>query len=159
MHESTFNFVKQKVMQRGIADKNTLEVGSLDVNGSVRELFTGNYIGVDMREGKGVDRVMNAHSLDGAWNERFDVVVSTEMLEHDDMFWLSMSEMGRVLKKGGYLIITARGNGFNEHGYPYDYWRFNISAFNVLIGLAGCKPLEVIDDPMFPGVFGIGVKE
>ena len=41
-----------------------LDVGSLDVNGSVRKILKGQYkeiVGIDMRVGEGVDIVMNAH--------------------------------------------------------------------------------------------------
>ena len=51
MHDSLHKYVEAKVLQRQLQDKNVLEVGSLNVNGSIRQLFTGNYLGVDMREG------------------------------------------------------------------------------------------------------------
>ena len=157
MHDSLHKYVEAKVLQRQLQDKNVLEVGSLNVNGSIRQLFTGNYLGVDMREGEGVDQVCNAHAL-SIENESFDVIVSVEMLEHDDMFWLSIAEMGRVLKPNGYFILTARGIKFGKHAFPSDYYRFTTEAFNILFELAGCKPLEIIEDPDFSGVFGIGIK-
>ncbi len=90
----------------------------------------------------------------------FDAVVSTEMLEHDDEFWRSLPEMGRVLRPAGVLILTARGNGFMPHEYPYDFWRFMPSAFDKLLALAGCEVLEVREDwqPGHPGLFGLGRK-
>ena len=159
MHESVLKYVGEKVMQRQLQEKSVLEVGSY--NGypkTVREMFKGSYTGVDMREGSNVDRVMNAHQLEVSWDESFDVVISTEMLEHDDMFWLSVAEMGRVLKQGGYLILTARGNGYPKHEHPSDYYRFMPASFEMLFSLAGCKPLEIIEDPEVSGVFGLGIK-
>jgi len=156
MHKPVMDWVEGMVEKYGLKDKYTLEVGSRNVNGSVRELFSGVYFGVDMVEGYGVNEVMNAHDLKLPDNE-FEVVVSTEMLEHDSEFWQSMKEMGRVLKPGGHLIITARGNGFPEHSWPSDYYRFMPESTKVLIELAGCEFLESeIDDP--PGIFGIGRK-
>jgi SAM-dependent methyltransferase len=135
-----------------------LEVGSYDENGTVRPLFGGcEFVGVDMREGPGVDRVASSHDLpfdDG----QFDVVVSTEMLEHDPYPWVSMAEMGRVLVPGGLLVVTARGNGFKLHAYPDDYWRFMPSSFPVLLSLAGCDVVDVREDPQAPGMFGCGRK-
>ena len=157
MHDSTFKFIEAKVLQRQLQNKSILEVGSLDVNGSIRQLFTGKYIGVDMREGKSVDQVCNAHSLPFA-NESFDTVISAEMLEHDDKFWFSVAEMGRVLKLNGYLLLTARGIKFQKHNFPSDYYRFTTESFEILFGLAECKPLEIVEDPDFSGVFGIGIK-
>jgi SAM-dependent methyltransferase len=169
MHGSVMKWVKQVVSKIDLTDKTVLEVGSYDVNGSVRPLFEGcrEYIGVDMREGPGVDYVMNAHDLRFApgyfeinTTGLFDIVISTEMLEHDPAFWLSLKEMGRVLKPGGDLILTARGNGFPNHDYPADYWRFMPESFGLLFDLAGCEVVEILPDPdkKAPGVFGWGKR-
>jgi SAM-dependent methyltransferase len=151
MHPSVMEWVEKKVQQHDLRqpDLRVLEVGSRNVNGSVRPLFDGvaSYTGVDFIEGPGVDLVLDAHRLTSAFaRESFDVVVSTEMLEHDSEFWTSMTMMGEVLKPGGLLLITARGNGFWVHGYPQDYYRF--------------LPLEVTEDwfPGHTGVFGLGRK-
>ena len=161
MHQSVIDWVSEVARGNNFAGQSILEVGSLDVNGSVRGLFAsaGNYIGIDFRPGPSVDVVMNSHDL-GFPNESFDTVISTEVLEHDDEFWLSIGEMGRVLKQGGMMIITARGNGFMPHDYPADYWRFMPGSFEKLFKLARCQTLEIREDwqPGHPGVFGIGRK-
>ena len=167
MHESVMKWVKQVTRKLDLSGKTVLEVGSYNINGSVRELFAGakEYIGIDSRSGPGVDYVMNAHDLAFAvgYSEvvttgLFDIVVSTEMLEHDPQFWLSLAEMGRVLKPNGLLIVTARGNGFPLHDFPGDYYRFMPESFPELFKLAGCEVIEVREDPEAPGVFGIGRK-
>lgn len=150
-------WVAARVTATSLAAWSTLEVGSLNVNGSVRPLFTGEYVGVDFREGPGVDRVMDGHALDFK-DATFDVVVSTEMLEHDAAFWLSMAEMGRVLRPGGHLLLTTRGNGFGEHGYPFDYFRFMPESRGLLLELASCDPLELALDPQVPGIFVHGIR-
>jgi hypothetical protein len=68
--------------------------------------------------------------------------------------------MGEVLKPGGLLLITARGNGFWVHGYPHDYYRFLPESFTCLLHYAGCDALEVTEDwfPGHTGVFGLGRK-
>ncbi len=152
MHESVHSWVADTVAIDGLAGLSTLEVGSLDVNGSVRQWFSGPYVGVDMRDGPGVDQVANAHELPFA-DASFDVVVSTEMLEHDTAPWLSLPEMGRVLKHGGHLLITARGNGCSVHDYPGDLWRFLPDSGPVLAELAGCEVIEVQEDALLPGIF------
>src|SRR5262245_37890964 len=161
------DWVKQVVSKLDLANKTVLEVGAYNVNGSVRELFKGcaQYIGIDSREGRDVDRVMDAHELDFLTarpqyaGSGFDIIISTEMLEHDPAFWLSMAEMGRVLKPGGDLIVTARGNGFPLHDYPGDYWRFMPESFPLLLEMAGCDVVEVRpDDKRSPGMFGWGRK-
>lgn len=162
MHDSVLQWVAEKARQfDGFAGLSVLEVGSLNVNGSVRPFFASavGYTGVDLYTGPGVDLQMNAHALAFA-DASFDVVVSTEMLEHDDEFWRSSAEMGRVLRRGGLLILTARGNGFMPHEYPHDFWRFMPSSFPKLFALAGCETLEVSEDgqPGHPGLFGLGRK-
>src|SRR5947209_4298942 len=128
-------WVAAKVTEHDLSSRSTLEVGAYNVNGSVRDLFTGAYLGVDMRPGPGVGKVASADSLPFLDSE-FGVVVSTEMLEHDPTFWLSIPEMARVLAPGGHLILTARGNGFPRHDYPGDYWRFTPDSFRLLFDLA-----------------------
>lgn len=141
MHESVMIWAGEKIEKYGLADCDTLEVGSLNVNGSVRGFFRGPYVGIDMQKGPGVDIVALASAIPFD-DERFELVISTEMLEHDPAPWLSMPEMGRVLKKGGHLLLSARGNGWPLHGHPDDYWRFMPSAGDVLLELAGCDPVE-----------------
>jgi SAM-dependent methyltransferase len=162
MHDSVMQWVGEKARQFDFAGQAVLEVGSMNVNGSVRPHFNSaaSYTGVDFLAGDGVDLVMNAHAL--AFREAsFDLVISTEMLEHDDEFWRSAAEMGRVLKPGGLLILTARGNGFMPHDYPYDFWRFMPASFPKIFELAGCDVLEVREDWQggHPGVFGVGRRK
>lgn len=152
MHDSVMAWVAGQVHEHGLANRSTLEVGSLDVNGSVRRLFHGDYVGVDMREGPGVDIIGLAADLSFAPAE-FDVVVSTEMLEHDPAPWLSMAEMGRVLRPGGHLLVTTRGNGFGLHNEPSDYWRYMPASMPLLADLAGCDIIASREDPEVPGVF------
>ena len=157
MHESVMAWVSEVVEKFELADLPTLEVGSLDVNGSVRRYFSGPYTGLDMRQGPGVDVIGTADALPFP-DESYDVVVCTEMLEHDPSPWLSLAEMGRVLRPDGHLILTTRGNGFFEHLEPSDYWRFMPAARPVLLALAGCDPVTLALDPQVPGVFAHGIK-
>ncbi len=155
MHESVMAYTAEMLPA---PSGRVLEVGSYDENGTVRSLFAGcDFVGVDMRDGPGVDQVATSHDLPFD-DESFDIVVSTEMLEHDPFPWVSMAEMGRVLRPGGLLLLTARGNGFKLHAYPDDYWRFMPSSFPLLLKLAGCETLDVRQDPQAPGMFGFGRK-
>ena len=139
-----------------------LEVGSLDVNGTPRYHFADvqrfpSYVGIDMRDGPGVDRIMLANALEFP-DAAFGVLVTTEMLEHDRRFWESSREFSRVLKPGGHLIITTRGFHFDRHDFPSDYWRFSKEALVEIMLSAGLKPLDSIEDEVDQGAFAIGVK-
>ncbi len=147
MHESVMAFVKRHA-QDMIAP--VLEVGSYNVNGSVRGFCPTPYTGVDIVSGPGVDRVVPATSLpfpDGS----FDTVISTEMLEHALDPIVCLEEMERVLKLGGLLLITARGNGFPYHNPP-DRWRFMPGTLSALGHDLGLECTEE-QDPQVPGVF------
>jgi SAM-dependent methyltransferase len=168
MHASVMEWLRQVRAELGdISSWRVLEVGALDENGSPREVFAdssvGWYWGIDMREGRGVNEVMRADKLE--WVDSvFDLVVCTEMLEHDPRPWRSVPEMARVLKPRGHLLLTARGfdayTGYPEHPCPNDYWRFNRESFGVLLSDAGLVPKEILMDSgkEAPGVFAHAIK-
>jgi hypothetical protein len=63
-------------------NKSVLDVGSMDINGNNTIHFTDcDYLGLDIGEGKNVDIVCPIHKFVSLY--KFDVVISTEMLEHD----------------------------------------------------------------------------
>lgn len=145
MHSSVMEYVEGAVATHGLAPLRTLELGSLDVNGSVRDLFSGEYIGIDRVQGPGVDHVMDAHCLDFP-EASFDTVVSTSMLEHDAAFWETLPEVARVLRPGGHFILTTVTTGFGVHHEP-DYWRFLPSTWPLLMEMADCDTIDARDDP------------
>lgn len=109
------NFVKSRFPE---FFKNTrvIDFGSLDINGSNRQFFENcEYIGLDIGPGKNVDIVSRAHEYD-APDASYDVVVSTEMFEHDKFLHLSLPNMVRVLKPGGLFFWTCAAPGRPEHG-------------------------------------------
>lgn len=95
-------------------NKRVLDCGSLDINGNNRYLFTGcSYIGIDIVAGPNVDIVSRIHDINGG---PFDVVISTECLEHDEFASKSIQHMINLLAKGGILLITCATTGRPEHG-------------------------------------------
>lgn len=149
MHESVMEWTATAVEQFGLAEGRTLELGSRDVNGSVRKLFTGEYTGIDHEHGPGVDVVMSASSL-GFPDASFDTVVSTSMLEHDPAFWRTLPEVARVLRTGGHFILTTVSVPFPVHDEP-DYWRFLPGTWPILMELADCEMVASRNDPQSQG--------
>lgn len=93
-----------------------LDIGALDVNGNNRYLFTdSNYVGVDVAPGPNVDVVSAGHKL-MLPDDHFDIVISTECLEHDPHWRATLSNSLRMLKPGGLLVITCATTGRPEHG-------------------------------------------
>ena len=120
-------------------DKSTriLEIGSQDVNGSLRSVSPTEfeYIGVDFVEGKGVDIVLqDPYSLPFE-SESADIILSSSCFEHSEMFWLSFIEIMRVLKPSGLFYLNAPSNG-SFHRYPVDCWRFYPDSGEALISWA-----------------------
>lgn len=106
--------------------KKVLDVGSLDVSGTISDMFDRSvYWGVDMREGNGVSEVVNGHDLIKHFGKnKFDLVLCFDTLEHDDAFWETVKNMRGVLKKGGWLVIGVPSRHCPEHDHPHDFWRF-----------------------------------
>jgi SAM-dependent methyltransferase len=100
-----------------VAGAKVLEVGSYDVYGTFRSFFStaGEYVGIDLGAGPGVDLVLSSHDLVGQLSG-FDLVVSGEALEHDTNWRLSVRNMVEVLVSGGMVVITCAGSGRPEHG-------------------------------------------
>ena len=142
-------YVAAAVERHGLAPLRTLELGSLDVNGSVRTLFSGEYVGIDHAHGPGVDQVMDSNRLDFP-DASFDTVVSTSMLEHDQAFWRTLPEVARVLRPGGKFILTTVTTGFPVHNEP-DYWRFLPNTWPLLMEMASCDMIDSRDDPQSGG--------
>lgn len=124
-----------------------LEVGSLDVNGTPRYIFANaavEYIGTDMEAGAGVDKVLNNRRLLETFGAgSFDTVICCEVLEHDSLFWDTITQIRDIVKPGGYLVITTPTFGFPLHKYPFDLWRFGEDAYHECF-FAGWDVLNVM---------------
>jgi len=122
MHIEVGQFIKRvrKELPHKFRLRKVLEVGSKNINGSPRKYFWFcNYTGIDLSKGKGVDIVGRMGSLfyeDVLKRNSFDVVISTEMLEHDAVWQYSLFAMYDVLKPGGLLLITCASDERLEHG-------------------------------------------
>lgn len=126
-----------------------LDVGSYDVNGSYKHLFDQSlfdYNGLDMEAGPNVDIVLS-HPYD--WSDlkddSYDIVISGQAFEHIEFFWKTMEEMTRVLKKDGLLCLIVP-NGFGEHRYPVDCYRFFTDGMVALARYVGIEPLHAHTD-------------
>jgi SAM-dependent methyltransferase len=53
----------------------------------------------------------------------YDCVLSTQVLEHVAESPAYLRESYRALRPGGTLVLSTHGM-FEEHGCPYDYWRW-----------------------------------
>lgn len=117
-HPQQIRFIRfvKELLPDYFTDKTILEVGSLNINGSVREFFDEcRYTGIDVAEGQGVDLVINGENYDGQANS-MDVVISCECFEHNPEYAKTFINMIRVLKRNGLLIMTCATYGRKQHG-------------------------------------------
>ncbi len=81
------------------------------------------YVGADIFDGQFVDVVCSPDKPLELQDERFDVVLCTQVLEHVAEPAKILAELERVLKKGG-IVFASLPFAWEEHNYPADYWRF-----------------------------------
>ena len=102
-------------------------------------------------------------------DESFELVMCNATLEHDKRFWLSLTEMKRVLAPGGLLVIGVpafvrdperdRGKGtvtYRVH-YRFDYYRFSRQAVEDVF-FEGMERVELATLLQPPRIIGHGVK-
>lgn len=108
-----------------LARAKVLELGSYDVNGSLRSHAhpTTEYVGLDLEAGPGVDFVVEPGVPWPVQDDYFDLALASSVFEHDPMFWVTFLQMVRKVRKGGYVYVSAPSNGA-VHRYPQDHWRF-----------------------------------
>lgn len=95
---------------------NVLEIGSLDINGSVRHIFSPfarSYLGIDMQEGPGVDLVADASTF--STEDDYDIVVCCEVFEHSPVWRDIVSNAHSLMRTGGLFVGTCAGEGRPPH--------------------------------------------
>lgn len=117
-----------------------LEVGSKDY-GSTQDLHSvfaskGEYIGVDMSAGPGVDIVLDMTKDfviidDAIKNMRFGTVFCLSVLEHCHKPFNMAENLTNLLEIGGTLVVSAPFS-WKIHAYPNDYWRFTPEGMKLL---------------------------
>ena len=93
-----------------------LELGSYNVNGSIRTIFdnTTEYIGLDLIKGPGVDVVYDGKHM--PINQEFDLCISCECFEHNPNYLENFLKMIQLAKKDGVVVFTCASIGRSEHG-------------------------------------------
>jgi hypothetical protein len=140
-----------------------LEIGSRNVNGSARQVLESHvdsWLGIDMIDGPGVDKV--AYAVDFLRENpdlRFDVVICMEAFEHDPKWWETNTLALRTITKGGLHVVTTPTIGFPIHNYPGDYYRFTPQAHREMV-MDGCGVIhqEVVGPEPWRSLATVGRK-
>lgn len=96
-------------------DVSVIEMGSLNINGTVRDFYNNPkmYVGVDLDNGPGVDLVSQGQDVDFP-DKSFDVAVSAECFEHNPYWLETFLNMYRLAEL--FVIFTCASDGRPEHG-------------------------------------------
>lgn len=106
------------------------------------------YVGADFLGNPDASLQLNSDGTVPADDSSFDVVVSTQVLEHVGEPQLYLSECFRVLRPGGQLLLSTHGI-YVYHPDPGDYWRWTCTGLKREIEHAGFEVTR------FEGIFGL----
>jgi len=150
--ESFFRTYEEKLPSGPVGKRRVLEIGSQSYEGqmSYRRLIDAqryDYTGLDLSNGSNVDVVP---AMPFVWKElsegSFECCISGQSFEHNPFFWVTASEIARVLVPGGYLCLIAPAAG-PVHRYPIDCWRFYPDSWSALCALVGLELIETYLEP------------
>lgn len=122
MHPEARDGLARMLMASGLAVDapwRALDLGGRNINGSIRDLLPkAEWSGLDIEDGPGVDVV---HDATKPWPDdatRYDLVVSTEVLEHVRDWRQLLATCAQALERGGRqaLFVTCASTGRRPHG-------------------------------------------
>lgn len=117
-HREQLDFVAaaRRLFPAHFRGMDVLEIGSLDINGTIRSFFEGcRYVGIDVAPGPGVDVACQGQDYD-APAQSFDVVISCEVMEHNPYWRETFANMARLVRPDGLVLMTCAAPGRPEHG-------------------------------------------
>jgi SAM-dependent methyltransferase len=104
------------------------------------------WFGIDVYDGPKVDLVIDGTNKWDIPNDEFDAVLCTEVLEHAISPQLVIQEIWRVLKPGGFAIVTTPFI-YGIHGEPDDFRRY--TPYGLIIE---CRAFEVVESGLLGGI-------
>lgn len=131
MHRNSYSKMKwfKKTYLNTTSKLDILDVGSLDSKdynySTIFDEKNWNYTGLDFQAGNNVDIVVgDIYNWLEVEDNTYDVVISGQFFEHLEFFWLTMSQIERVLRPGGYVCIIAPSSGPKHGGQMPNCYRF-----------------------------------
>lgn len=137
MHPQAMTLMTQMLTGQVTAGQTVLDVGSYDVNGTLRPLCRELglvYTGLDVAAGPNVDIIAPDPYRFPFKANHFHHVISASTMEHVGEIWRWIPELVRVLKPGGLLAITTH-TSWPLHRYPVDCWRIMPDGMTLLFDL------------------------
>ena len=100
------------------------------------------YVGLDYLTDRSRPDVVGSATDIPLGNAEFDTVVCTEVLEHVPDPLKALREMRRVLKPGGYLVLSTPMY-WPRHEVPYDYFRHPYDGLLHLVKESGFELVQL----------------
>lgn len=98
---------------------------------------------LDISQHRGADIIGDAHDMHMIADSSYQIVLCTSVLEHCLEPRLVVSELRRVLKEDGLLLLSVPFM-FPIHDAPSDYWRF--TRFGIQQLLKDFEIVELVED-------------
>lgn len=159
MHKSSYDLMRTGFINKYLDQSKTLnilDVGSMDINGTYRPLFSCPnwiYTGMDLEAGKNVD-IMGWENIKPYY---YDVVISGQCLEHVERPWDWIGFVKSVVKQSSGLICIIVPHVQKEHKYPIDCWRVFPDGIRALFDYANIRTLEAYKNPVLGTRDTIGI--
>lgn len=90
------------------------------------------YRGADLRQNERADIVVTSRGTLPVQSGRFEIVLSTQVLEHVEDPARYLAEARRVLSENGIIILSTHGS-WHFHPTPRDYWRWTSEGLRKVI--------------------------
>lgn len=108
------------------------------------------YVAFDMAAGQNIDVVGDAHHPPFQ-DKSFDTIIMTQVLEHIAHPEIVFKELFRMLRRGGYGIVTAPFL-IPYHADPHDYYRYTPEGLALLAKSAG---FDIVESGPYGGLFTV----
>ncbi len=159
--EHVNQFIKKVAANLSSEKGNLLEIGPQE-RSLIRESFANFKIDTfDIVDTYGPTHVgdITKHNRSIA-DDAYDCVAGMEVLEHTIDPFGAVREMRRILRHGGYLLVSAPLN-WRIHGPLPDCWRFTEHGFKVLLRDFDIIEIDILETPgrdLFPIHYNVLAK-
>lgn len=147
IRENISDFIKSQSDILDSDSKKLLDIAPQDHKGS-KEFFNKSEIfTADIDKESGADYIIDIceNNSNLIPDESFDIVLCTEVLEHTLNPFSAVSEINRILKKNGILLMSTPFN-FRIHGPLPDCWRFTEHGIKALLKDFKTVEIKAIED-------------
>jgi|SRR4030095_14032558 len=105
--------------------------------------YINKYIGVDVGDNSKANIIIEPGETLPVGKNEFDIVLSSQVLEHVEDVDMYMRECNRILKNDGCLLLSTHGT-WQYHASPYDYNRWTSIGLKYLLEKHGFDVVECV---------------